>query len=592
MTSSIVPDTIYPAGDLTPHGWWHLTNDTRPMMRLQSFDGSIGFYLLGGYAPPFNDPTLPEAVAVKSLKGLIPPWQHITQKGATQDGVTHIDALYDPIEIEMVVECIGRDSKHLSTVVRDLIASLDAKKQSELAWFTQELGWWWAPVRWRGGAPADPVANLGRVRQQLSLRLTGDDAFWRSYDDVSTFEFLFESMTDTFNYTTTWNQTMLGANWPLRYDPALTGNPISGNIGYAYSDGSRVCWQDGPGRDAPTRQVVIGPYKDFSTDTDNQVISIVLGSGPDYAIPDPAYNDIWGRMGRNSNGTWNGYGVRARFGHGMVRLSQFNNFVENVMFERNLVLKPLLGDKWTLFCGAEGNPRIFTVRRNASDLITHQENNFGSPIGQSAMGSAYRGIGFGMQASAGIFVKRYQAQPGSVRKISAGDNRTVSQSGFLAATNIGDQPMYRDHTVFGPGLIRIFDGPGNDDYVEFGPLLENQVAFLRSDPRSHTPLVLDLTSTPPPQQELTRFQQRVLKRVGDRAQSSAYYQQILSRWGIVPPQGPMYSLLNGRFSDRSAIPPKPAGRPAEPYYVRIDIDDGNANSRAISSGTPLRRWPL
>jgi hypothetical protein len=152
--------------------------------------------------------------------------------------------------------------------------------------------------------------------------------------------------------------------------------------------------------------------------------------------------------------------------------------------------------------------------------------------------------------------------------------------------------MYRDYTLFGPGVFRIHDGPDSDEFIEFGPLLDNQVAFLRSDPRSSTPLVLDLTTTPPTPQQLTKFQAALKKRLGSRADTSAYYQQIESRWGIVPPQGPFYSLLNGRFSDASAIPPKPAGRPADPYYIRVDIDDANANSRIISAGTPLRRWPL
>ncbi len=582
-------DIVYPAGDVTPHGWYHLANDTRPTMRLTSFDNSIAFYLMGGYAPPFHDPMQPEAVAVKSIKGLVPPWQHITQKGATQDGVTHIDALCDPTEVELVVECMARDTRSLRRVVRDLIASLDAKRQSELAWFTQELGWWWAPVRWRGGAPADPMNNQGRLTQQLSLRLMADDAFWRSYDDVSTpFGFAFESMTDTFAYTTSWNQTMMGTAWPLLYNPALTGNPVSANIGYVYADGSQACWSDAVGQGAPSRSVVIGPRKNAATDTDNQIVSIVLGSVPQFALPtsDPAAIDIWGRMGRNPDGTWNGYGIRARFRHGQLTLSRFNNFAETVMADRFLLITPTIGDKWTLLCGAEGKPRLFTVRRNDSDVITHQEIGTGS-----AIGSGYRGYGFGMYATPAIGLLR-QGTPGTVRKISAGDNRTITQGGFVPCTNIGDQPMYRDYTFFGPGTVRIYDGPGSDEYVEFGPLLENQIAFLRSDPRSHTPLVLDLTTTPPPAQDLNRFQAAVAKRLGAKAKTSAYYQQIESRWGILPPQGPFYSLLNGRFSDRSAIPPKPAGGSADVYYIRTEIVCGNGSSRIISSGTPLRRWPL
>jgi hypothetical protein len=121
--------------------------------------------------------------------------------------------------------------------------------------------------------------------------------------------------------------------------------------------------------------------------------------------------------------------------------------------------------------------------------------------------------------------------------------------------------MYRDFTLFGPGVFRIYDGPTSDEFIEIGPLLPNQVAFLRSDPRSHTPLVLDLTSTAPTSQELNRFQKALKKRFGARWDTNVDDQQIASRWESYP-QGPFYSLLKGRFSDRSAIPPKPAaGRP-------------------------------
>lgn len=579
------PGLTYPSGQLTPHGWWHLINGTRPTMRLRAHDGSIDFYLLGPYAPPYHDPMTPEAVVATSLKGLIPPWQDITQKGAVQDGVTYIDSLYDPTEVELVVECMARDPKRLRQVVRDLIGSLDAKKPAELAFSTPELGWWWAPVRWRGGSSvADPLANQARTRQRLSLRLTADDAFWRSYDDVSSTGFSYEAMTDTFTYSTSFNQNWMGANWPLSYNPSLAGDFASSrDAGYVFSNGSQACWFDQPGTVTSTRSVVIGPYRTFNTVTDNQVVNIVLGSMPEMAIPESAYNDIWARMGRSGD-AWNGNGIRARFGPGYVRLSRFNNFVETPLADRGLVLPPMPGDKFTLLCGTEGNPRFYTLQRNGLDILTHQER-----ATASVMNSSHRGIGFGMQAAAALIT---QATPASVRKVSAGDNNAVSRNGFLACTNIGDQPMYRDYTLFGPGIFRIGDGPGTDEYVEFGPLLPNQVAFLRSDPRSRTPLVVDLTSTPPTPQELNFFQKAIKQFTGSAANGNAFLQQIQSAFGILPPQGPMYSLLKGRFSTRAAIPPKSQGRPAQPYYVKVEIDNGTGASRVISSGTPLRRWPL
>lgn len=579
-------DVTYPAGQLTPHGWWHLVNGTRPTMRLRSYDGTVDFYLLGPYAPPFHDPTMPEAVVLRSLKGLIPPWQDITQKGATQDGVTYVDSLYDPTEVELVVDCIARDPKRLRQVVRDLIGSLDAKKPAELAFFTPELGWWWSPVRWRGGGAVDALSNQAGLRQRLSLKLTADDSFWRSYDDVSSTGFAYEAMTDTFTYVTGFNQSWMGANWPLRYDPSGAGwSPgLSQAAGYVSTNGSQAFWTDQAGVGTQTRSVVIGPHKTFTTVTDNQVVNIVLGSLPEGSWPESAYNDIWARMGRNADNTWNGNGLRARFGPGYVRISRFNNYVETPLVDRIIVLPPFPGDKFTFLAGVEGNPRLYVLQRNGFDILTHQENGTAS-----VMNSSHRGIGFGMQASAALLT---QATPASVRKISGGDNSTVSRDGFLACTNIGDQPMYRDYTLFGPGVFRIGDGPGTDEYVEFGPLLPNQVAFLRSDPRARTPLVVDLTSTPPTPQELNIFQSTLQQFIGSAANESAFLRQIQSAFGIVPPQGPMYSLLNGRFSSRSAIPPKSASKPATPFFVKVEIDDGNGASRIISSGTPLRRWPL
>ena len=576
-------DIIYPSTEVTPAGWWHIINDTRPTMRLRAYDESIDIYLMGGYAPPYNDPTVPEAVALTDLKGLVPPWKHITQKGATQDGTTYVDSLYDPTEVQAVVECIGRDQRHLRRVVRDLIGSIDAKQQSELSFLSHDLGYWWAPIRWFDAAP-NSLNNQGVQRQQLSLRLMADNAFWRSYDDVSMFSFTYEDMTDTFNYTSgSKTATMVGTDWPVHYYDSTGG-------GYPKANGSQLTWIDDPDDPYTTggRSVILGPYKDFSTTTNDQVISIVLGSIPEITLGDGAYTHWWGRVGRYGDGTWNGYGIRASVGINniipWVRLSRFNNFVETVMTERPLLIPPLMGEKFTLICGQEGNTRLFQILRNGLPVLQHKESGTGS-----VLGAAYRGVAVGFRAGGALIT---QATPANIRKVSAGDNATVSQTGFLPCTNIGDQPMYRDHTVFGPGVFRIYDGPGSDDHVEFGPLLPNQVAFLRTDPRSKTPLVQDLTSIPPTPQELNIFQ-KVIKQILDFAfDQNAFSEQLESLFGIQAPQGPMYSLLSGRFSDNSAIPAKSPGRAAQPYYVRVEIDDGNADSKIISAGTPLRRYPI
>lgn len=582
MTASV----RYPAGDVTPHGWWHIVNDTRPMMRLRAYDESIDFHLMGGLAPPYNDPTIPEAAAIVSLKGLIPPWKHIDQKGATEDGVTQIDALYDPTEIEAVVECMARDGRHLRRVFRDLVASIDAKQQSELSWFTQDLGYWWAPIRWFQGAPPDPMMGPQTRRQRVSLRLRGDNSFWRSYDDTDMFQFVYDDMLDEFRIDYS-DDHDLGPNWPQRYSGPGGGycTTVIG-AGLFTEDHDQVRWVESGTAD---REVVNGPYKDFHSETDNQVVDMQLGSLPDYTFIGGCFDDLWGRMNRNPDGTWAGDGIRARLGlqglFGWVELSKFKNFVKTTLFSRLMFIPPIYGDRFTLVCGDEGDPRMFRVLRNGLPILSHKET--GSDL--SAIDVDHRGVGFGMYAGVGLFG---QKSPSWIRRISAGDNRTVSQSGFLRRTNIGDQPMFDDYTFFGPGKLKMWNGPGSDQFVEFGPLLPNQIALIRTDPRHRG--VEDLTAVPPTPQQLNAFQQ-FLKQFESFAFGNnipPLLQQVNSLFGIRPPQGNLYSLLNGRFSDAAAIPPKSPGNPAQPYYVKVAIDEGNADSKVLVAGTPLRRYPI
>lgn len=350
---AIDPAIRYPATEVTPAGWFHIVKGNKPMMWLDAHDDSVQLDLLGGLAAPYNDPTMPEAVVIKGLKGLIPPWKHIQQKGATQDGATHIDALLDPTEVEMSVQCIGRDWKHQARVARTLVDSIDAIEQSRLNFVTHDMGHWWADIRWFQGGMTDPLNLIGS--QPHSLRLQADTGCWATYD------------------------------------------------------------------------------------------------------------------------------------HAVM----------------------------------------------------------------------------------------------------------LTASGWLERFNVGDQKMYDDYTVFGPGTFRIYDGPDTDEYVEFGPLLPNQIVFLRTDPRVNTTLVQDLTVVPPTPQELTIFQDALTKFLSFAGMNEgAFGDQIKGLFGIKPPQGNLYRYLSGRFSENAAIPPKSPGNPVSPYHVKVEIIGGNVDSKIIASGTPLRRWPI
>jgi hypothetical protein len=543
-----------------------------------------------------TDHITPEAVHLKDIRGLIPPWQSIDQKGATQDGVTFVTALYDPMEIEAVVEARGRNPQYTRRVVNDLVASLDPIQTSKLSFFTQEEGHWWANVRW-SKPPEDALEKINTPRQRLALKLRADDAFWRTYDDVNAFAMAYDSVVDLFDVDYSGSQN-LGANWPQYYSGAGSGYCSTTSAGSLYTEAR---WYTSG---TAARTVVNGPYLNFDTDTDNQVIEMKIGTRPGsncwfnfgFFNSSSSYNDLWGRMNRDGSGNWLGNGIRARIGVSGFRtkviLSRFNNFVETVMREATLWTPPAANDKFMLACGLEGDPRQFRVYRNGLTVLSHKEVGTGS-----SLGSSYRGVGFGMMAGAeggGFFDPPGQKAPPWLLAWGAGDNSTVSQTGYLARVNIGDQPMYDDYTLFGPGVFRIWDGPnaGANDYIEFGPLLPNQVMFLRSHPGKRG--VHDLTVTPPTPQEQNVFQEAL-----DLFLSFAFannvpplIQSILSLFGIQPPQGNPYSLLTGRFSDDCAIPPKSPGREAETYYVKCQIDDGNSDSRIIAAGTPLRRYPM
>jgi hypothetical protein len=569
-------------------------------MWLDGYDGSTRFDLMGPYAIP--DYTTPECVQVKKdgLKGLVAPWKHIDQKGATQDGVSQLDALYDPIEIQLDVMCRGRDGKYTRQVTRDLIASIDAKQQSKLNFLQADTGeHWWAPIRWFQGAPPNPVVGAQQRRQPLSLRLRGDNAFWRTYSDTAVFGFIYESMVDNFtiDYSGTQN---LGPNWPQYYTGPGAGycsNIVSSFFGFPV-DMARW-YPSGDGQ----REVVNGPYKNFSTDTDNQVVSMVLGSFPEFTFVGEAFNDLWGRMGRNGDGTWDGNGIRARIGlegiFGWVELSRFNNFVKTVMYSSIMFIPPLPFETFTLVCGVDNgdgtsDPRMFRIMRDGIPIVSHKEIGTASNVG-----SAYRGVGFGMEVGSTLFLG--QKVPAWISKISAGDNAQVSQSGWLQRTNVGDQPMYDDYVFIGPGTVRIWDGPATDQHVEFGPLLANQVAFLRTDPRDRNVYDLSTIASSPNRTQKPIFQASLdgLTSFGTANNFNPILAEIQSVFHIfsnaptpVPPQGNFYSLLNGRFSDASAIPPKSPGNPVQPYHVKVEIVGGNADSKIIASGIPLRRYPL
>ena len=306
----------------------------------------------------------------------------------------------------------------------------------------------------------------------------------------------------------------------------------------------------------PNTQVVIcGPYKDFDTETDCQVVSMVLGSYPEWSAPATGANDLWGRMGHNPDGTWDGNGIRLRISRTDTILSAFVDFDE--VWTRSISdwWTPFPGDKWTLICGYTDDPRMFKVRRNGAIVLNHKESGT-----QSMIGEDYRGIGFGVRAGGALIT---QATPAIVRKISAGDNAEVTQTGYLKRCNAGDQDAYDEITCYGPGTFGIEDGAGTGNMVTLEKLGVGEIAFIRTDPRRQG--VFDYSD-----------------RTGAETPSILFG---------ASPTDTMYRKLKGRFTKACAIPAKQPGMRVQTQRVKVTITGGNADSMIDMQLTPLRRSP-
>lgn len=317
------------------------------------------------------------------------------------------------------------------------------------------------------------------------------------------------------------------------------------------------------------------------TATDLQVLTLNIGEVIQW--PHGEVADTISFLARWDGDDVNPTCLSVRVKLGQILLSRFNAGVETVMDQQFLLFPPMWWETWRLVVGTVENDRRYRLYRGKGDfkIMDFKESDDGS-----ALGPGFRGSGFGSEAGVGLL--GIQDLPPSLDNFSVGDNATETQSGHLKVTNFGDQDGYMRFLVHGPGLFRIANGPDSQEFIEFGPLGDGQIALLTTLPRLRG--VVDL-SPDRPEQQLTGFQQFIssLLSLATNNNIPPLLESFASLFGINPPQGEMYSLLKGRFT--FAIPPKPTGAPPPTYQIPVEIKDGNADSRIIAALTPLRRWP-
>lgn len=161
-------------------------------------------------------------------------------------------------------------------------------------------------------------------------------------------------------------------------------------------------------------------------------------------------------------------------------------------------------------------------------------------------------------------------------------------TGHLLLSNMGQLPGWPSIIFTGPGSIEVGNGPGSTSMIKFGPLLTGQRVLITTLPRLRS--VVDLTTTSTTQQ-LDAQQQLIdtLIKLVTFNQVPPLLTWFESLFGIRPPQGVLYSLLQGRFS--RPIPGVMQPWESTTSAIAVKITGGNSDSKVIASVTPRRIWP-
>jgi hypothetical protein len=164
-------------------------------------------------------------------------------------------------------------------------------------------------------------------------------------------------------------------------------------------------------------------------------------------------------------------------------------------------------------------------------------------------------------------------------------------SGYVTLTNIGTEVFWPDFLFYGPGTVSIGNGPNSQTMIPFGPLLDNQIALIRTNNRKRGVYDLSPTTATGTTTQLNQWQQflQTVISLATNGNVPPLLQQFESYFGIPAPQGPFYSLLGGRFT--TPLPKKPVGGTPVESNIAVQITGGNSATKLIAYGTPLRRWP-
>ena len=537
-------------------------------------DGSI-FYLAGPLAPVAG---AQDGLVLQKHMGLMSPFKLLSLEGARQDGSTWTDTVYDSGDIMLSLEATGTSPQNMRNVIRQWISAWEPNvgnpgfpsQLGKLSVFTPDLGEWWANVRM--------AKNISDIfdkdytysgKQKFTWECHNGDAFWYSVDSVSSFSMAYDSAAYGF-YSQADMSLLDSSKWTTTVSPSANGS-----VGISHGGAQFI---PANGTVGPTEYISV--FVDQAA-TDNVVVSVTLSGATLANLFSPldpgAGFDLWAC----NDGTF-ANGVRLRCGWAFFRLSIFVNGVETVLAEDLTWLQPFWSETYTLIVGTEENTEQIIAQRNGFNIMN-------VTWAGRQKGTGFRKWGFGGHTSQ-VPVSNYCVVAPPIGAFYASDNATVTQSGTVPLTNMGDIEGWPRYLCYGPGTFQFGNGPGSKDMITLGPLEQEQVVLVTTEPRLRS--VVDITPGIPTNNQLGIWKTLMndLISFANNHNIPPLLTQFESFFGIVPPQGVLYSLLSGRFTN--PVPAQPYGVPLNTYTIPVTITNGGPTSKIVAALTPRRRWPL
>lgn len=161
--------------------------------------------------------------------------------------------------------------------------------------------------------------------------------------------------------------------------------------------------------------------------------------------------------------------------------------------------------------------------------------------------------------------------------------------GWIQLANVGTENAWPTILFYGPGTFKFGDGPGSTSMITFGPLLEGQVVVMPTMPRLNN--LIDVSSGVVQQLSVEQQALKTLINFVTNNNVPPILERFESLYGILPPQGALATLLNGRYDTPIAGVSQPEFASLQAIPVSITGTGGSSVSRIAMRVDPLRTWP-